>query len=108
MTIQDATGETVEAIRTIVQTMEKVNEHTCAISAAVEEQGTATSEINRSVKAATVGTSAVSTDIVSLSEAVRETSLSAETVLELTREVAGKSDHLNEEIDGFLATVNAA
>ena len=81
---------------------------TCHIFIAVEEQGTATGEISRNVQAATQGTSAVSSDIIGLSDAVAETSQSAATVLELTREVASKSGHLNVEIDGFLTRVNAA
>lgn len=107
-TIQGATGETVSAIRSITKTMEQVNEYTCAISAAVEEQGVATSEISRNIVAATQGTNAVSTDIVSLSDAVKETSQSAQTVRALSRDVADKSAHLNDEIDDFLSTVNAA
>ena len=61
--MQRATGESVEAIKAIGQTIERISEITASISAAVEEQGTATQNIAHGVQAAAGGTLEVAENI---------------------------------------------
>ena len=59
--IQAATQDSVDAIREISGTIERLSEISSAIAAAVEEQGAATQEISRNVQQAAHGTQQVST-----------------------------------------------
>ena len=54
--IQAATQESVNAIKEISSTIEKLSGISSAIAAAVEEQGAATQEISRNVQQASMGT----------------------------------------------------
>src|SRR5665647_673069 len=58
--IQAATQESVNAIKEISGTIEKLSEISSTIAAAVEEQGAATQEISRNVQQAAQGTVQVS------------------------------------------------
>ena len=58
--IQAATQESVNAIKEISGTIEKLSEISSTIAAAVEEQGAATQEISRNVQQAAQGTQQVS------------------------------------------------
>lgn len=106
--IQSSTSEAVEAIGGITTTMDEINGYTSAIAGAVEEQGSATIDISRNVQQAAQGTVAVTGNMAALSEAVAQTNTSAENVLRASTEVTGKTDQLRQEINRFLAEVNAA
>ncbi|MFC7689068.1 methyl-accepting chemotaxis protein [Paeniroseomonas aquatica] len=71
--IQAATGHAVTALRSIGGTIERINEVTTAIAAAVEQQGSATEEIARSAGQVAEGTSAVALRIQDVQRAARET-----------------------------------
>jgi methyl-accepting chemotaxis protein len=62
--IQSATEDSVNAIRQISGTIEKLSEISSTIASAVEEQGAATQEIARNVQQAALGTNQVSSNIV--------------------------------------------
>jgi methyl-accepting chemotaxis protein len=61
--IQAATQDSVNAIKEISGTIEKLSEISSTIAAAVEEQGAATQEISRNVQQAAQGTQQVSSNI---------------------------------------------
>jgi len=61
--IQNATQDSVTAIREISGTIERLSEISSTIAAAVEEQGAATQEISRNVQQAAQGTQQVSANI---------------------------------------------
>ena len=61
--IQSATQDSVNAIKEISGTIEKLSEISSTIAAAVEEQGAATQEISRNVQQAAVGTQQVSSNV---------------------------------------------
>ncbi|NVK18947.1 MAG: hypothetical protein HWE30_09645 [Methylocystaceae bacterium] len=66
--IQEETAGTVQAIKTVAETVETVNEIASTIAAAVEEQGAATSEISNNVQQAAAGAAEVTSTIAQVRE----------------------------------------
>ena len=106
--IQGATGEAVEAIQMIEKTMGEVNQYAGAIAAAVEEQGSATTEISHNAQLASEGTSNAAQNLSEMKVAASDTNQSAGQVLEATLAVRNEGGALREEIDRFLGDVSAA
>lgn len=106
--IQDATNEAVHAIEEITATMAEVNEYTGTIATAVEQQGAATTEISDNVQRAAQGTGSVKENMSGLSDAVSQTSRSANFVLGASGELSQKTDSLRAEVEQFLRSVAAA
>jgi methyl-accepting chemotaxis protein len=106
--IQGATGQTVEAIRTIGATIRQMSEIATTIASAVEEQGAATREIATNVHQAAQGTSDIATNIEGVSRAAGETGAAATQVLGAAGELSKQSETLRRDVDEFLATVRAA
>jgi len=106
--VQVATGEAVEAIRTISRTIEEVGTIAGAIAAAVEEQGAATSEIARHVQQTSASASEVTRNIGSVSEAARGTGAAASQVLSAASELSHQAEGLSGEVARFVAEVRAA
>ncbi|MFK7792631.1 MAG: methyl-accepting chemotaxis protein [Devosiaceae bacterium] len=106
--IQDATGETVVAIRDIGTVIETINSTIDVIAQATQQQGAATSEISSSVMEVVHGTTNVAENVTIVKEAAGETSKSAGSVKAAAQDVSAKTDSLRREIDTFLAEVSAA
>ena len=106
--IQGATQLAVQAIQSIAETMERVNQYTNTISHAVDEQGSATFEISRNVAEAANGTQAVAGNMSDLSAAVAETTQSVAQVEADALNVAQQTLQLREEVDQFLKSVAIA
>ncbi|MFN7166493.1 MAG: methyl-accepting chemotaxis protein [Pannonibacter sp.] len=106
--IQLATDESATAIAGISRVMDQVNDYTSSIASAVTQQSAATSNISQNVRMAAAGTTAVAGNMLALTEAVDETARSAEMVLTASTDVNGKTQHLKQEVDRFLAAVAAA
>ncbi|MGE4281391.1 MAG: methyl-accepting chemotaxis protein [Magnetospirillum sp.] len=106
--IQSETRTAVDAIRSISQTIENINELSAAISAAVEEQGAATQEIARSVSQAAEGTHAAAENVSVVAGAAEETKLMSDQVTEAARVLQNVSSQLANEVKGFLAEIRAA
>ncbi|CAL76376.1 putative sensory transducer protein; putative signal peptide [Bradyrhizobium sp. ORS 278] len=106
--IQAATQESVNAIRTISGTIERLSEIASAIAAAVEEQGAATQEISRNVQQAAQGTQQVSSNIADVQRGASETGSASSQVLNAARSLSGDSNRLKQEVSRFLETVRAA
>ena len=105
--IQARTRESVEAIRRIGETIERMDGIAGGIAAAVEEQAAATREISRSIQQAAVSTGAVSHNIVDVREATRAVGTSADEVLSAADDLSRQSASLESEVDAFLARVRA-
>ena len=73
--IQAATQDSVNAIKEISGTIEKLSEISSTIAAAVEEQGAATQEISRNVQQAAEGTQQVSSNITDVQRGASETGI---------------------------------
>ena len=106
--IQGATGQTVEAIRSIGATIRQMSEIATSIASAVEEQGAATREIATNVHQAAQGTNDIATNIEGVSRAASDTGAAAAQVLSAAGELSKQSETLRHDVDDFLATVRAA
>jgi len=106
--IQAATQESVNAIREISGTIEKLSEISSTIAAAVEEQGAATQEISRNVQQAAQGTQQVSSNITDVQRGASETGSASSQVLSAAQSLSGDSNRLKLEVGKFLNTVRAA
>jgi methyl-accepting chemotaxis protein len=106
--IQAATQESVNAIKEISGTIEKLSEISSTIAAAVEEQGAATQEISRNVQQAAQGTQQVSSNITDVQRGASETGSASSQVLAAAQSLSGESNRLKLEVGKFLNSVRAA
>jgi methyl-accepting chemotaxis protein len=106
--IQAATEESVNAIKEISRTIEKLSEISSAIAAAVEQQGAATQEISRNVQQAAHGTQQVSSHITDVQRGASETGSASSQVLSAAQSLSGESNRLKLEVGKFLNSVRAA
>jgi methyl-accepting chemotaxis protein len=106
--IQAATQESVNAIKEISGTIEKLSEISSTIAAAVEEQGAATQEISRNVQQAAQGTQQVSANITDVRRGASETGSASSQVLSAAQSLSGDSNRLKLEVGKFLNSVRAA
>ncbi|MGU3536630.1 methyl-accepting chemotaxis protein [Methylobacterium sp. A54F] len=106
--IQGATGQTVDAIGSIMERIRQIDTVATTIAAAVEQQGAATQEIVRNVAEASTGTTEVTHTIAGVARASEETGAAAAQVLSSASELSRQSEHLSAEVHRFLTTVRAA
>ena len=106
--IQAATQDSVNAIKEISGTIEKLSEISSTIAAAVEEQGAATQEISRNVQQAAQGTMQVSSNITDVQRGASETGSASSQVLAAAQSLSGESNRLKLEVGKFLNSVRAA
>ena len=106
--IQAATEESVNAIKEISGTIEKLSEISSTIAAAVEEQGAATQEISRNVQQAAQGTQQVSSNITDVQRGASEAGSASSQVLSAAQSLSGDSKRLKLEVGKFLNSVRAA
>ena len=106
--IQAATQDSVNAIKEISGTIEKLSEISSAIAAAVEQQGAATQEISRNVQQAAHGTQKVSSNITDVQRGAGETGSASAQVLSAAQSLSGDSNRLKTEVGKFLNSVRAA
>ena len=106
--IQAETGNAVEAIGGIAQTIERINEIAQSVASAVEEQGAATQEIARNAQQASDGTQQVTRNILGVSDAAQETGASSGQVLDSAGTLRDQTQTLRTEVDRFLGEVKAA
>ena len=100
--IQAATQESVDAIKEISGTIERLSEISSTIAAAVEEQGAATQEISRNVQQAAHGTQQVSSNITDVQRGASETGSASSQVLSAAQSLSGDSNRLKLEVGKFL------
>src|SRR6267143_229490 len=106
--IQAATQDSVNAIKEIGGTIEKLCEISSTIASAVEEQGAATQEISRNVQQAAHGTQQVSSNITDVQRGASETGSASSQVLSAAQSLSGGSNRLKLEVGKFLNSVRAA
>ncbi|WP_282608777.1 methyl-accepting chemotaxis protein [Pelagibius sp. Alg239-R121] len=100
--MQSATGEAVNAIEEIRETIQKIDSIAGSIAASVEEQGNATDEIARSVQEAATGNQEVSSRIGQVSSAAAESGRLAGEVRTNSTEVAQGVNDLREDISSAI------
>ena len=106
--MQRATEESVNAIKAIGLTIERISEITTSISSAVEQQGTATQNIAEGVQAAASGTLDVAENIERVAQGAGETETTSGQMLGSAQALSEVSIHLRDEVEKFLDSVRAA
>ena len=106
--IQTAAGQSVQAIRGIASTIDKVNGIANAIASAVEEQGSATQEIARNVQQVAAGAGEISLHIAGVSDSAGRTGTVASSVLSAAENLSGQSVTLREKVLALVGDIRAA
>jgi methyl-accepting chemotaxis protein len=106
--MQQATQDSVLAIKEIGGTIGRIAEIAAAIAAAVEQQGAATGEISRNVQQAAHGTTEVASNIGEVDRGAAETGSASSQVLSSAQSLSSESNRLKLEVGKFLNTVRAA
>jgi methyl-accepting chemotaxis protein len=106
--MQDATQESVAAIKEIGDTISQISEIASSIAHAVEQQNSATQEIARSVQNVARGTDEAAADVMEVNRGATETGSASEGVLNSARTLASESTRLRGELDRFMANIRVA
>ena len=106
--MQDATQESVAAIKQIGATIAQISTIASSITNAVEQQGSATQEIARSVQSVAQGTREAASNIVEVNRGATETGLASEEVLKSAKALSSESTRLRGELDRFMHNIRAA
>jgi methyl-accepting chemotaxis protein len=105
MAVQAATTGAVGAIGRISGRMADIDTYTATVSAAVEQQNAATSEISQNVAGAAGGAKMVVSVLNEVAGAATQPRRSAESVLTASQAVEAAAADLRREVEGFLARV---
>ena len=108
LAIQNSTGDAVNAIKSISQKLESVNESTTEISAAIEQQRAATSDISHNIMNVSSGIADVAENVGSVNIVASEATQTASYVHNSSTDVADKTDQLKTKVEAFLKQVSAA
>ena len=106
--MQDATQESVAAIKEIGGTIGQISNIASAIASAVEQQSSATQEIARNVQNVAQGTHEAAANIMQVNRGATETGSASEEVLNSAKSLSSESARLREELDRFMANIRAA
>jgi methyl-accepting chemotaxis protein len=106
--IQAASDETVTAIKHVVDVITEIDQIGTAIASAIEQQGSATKEISRSVQEAARGTQDVNSNISGVQRAADDTGAAANQVLGAAEQLSAQSRDLAGQVTNFLSEVRAA
>jgi methyl-accepting chemotaxis protein len=106
--MQDATQESVAAIKEIGGTIGQISDIASTIASAVEQQSSATQEIARSVQNVAQGTQEAAASVMQVNRGATETGSASEEVLNSARSLSTESTRLRRELDRFMANIRAA
>jgi methyl-accepting chemotaxis protein len=106
--MQQATQESVVAIKEIGETIGRVSQIASRIAASVEQQSSATQEIARNVQSVAASTQDVAGNIVEVNRGATETGAASGDVLNSAQTLSTESGRLRQELDRFMANVRAA
>ena len=106
--IQAASDQTVTAIQNVANVIAEIDQIGTAIAAAIEQQGSATKEISRSVSEAARGTQEVNSNITGVQKAADDTGAAANQVLGAAEQLSSQSKDLAGQVNRFLSEVRAA
>ena len=98
----------MSAIEAIGATIQQISEISDAISAAVDQQGTACARSPADVRQSADAATEVSGTIVTVREGAEHTGSASTHVYELAASLLAESRHLKTEVDRFSAAVRAA
>jgi methyl-accepting chemotaxis protein len=106
--MQDATQESVAAIKEIGGTIAQISSIASTIASAVAQQSSATQEIARSVQSVAQGTQEAVANIMQVNRGATETGSASEEVLNSAKSLSTESTRLREELDRFMRNIRAA
>jgi len=106
--IQAASDQTVTAIGNVAEVIAEIDQIGIAIASAIEQQGSATKEISRSVQEAARGTQEVNANISGVQRAADDTGAAASQVLGAAEQLSSQSKDLASQVNRFLSEVRAA
>jgi methyl-accepting chemotaxis protein len=106
--MQQATRESVAAIKEIGATIGQISNIASSIATAVEQQGAATQEIARNVQNVAEGTQEAVVNIVQVNRGATETGSASEEVLSSAKALSSESTRLRAELDRFMQNIRAA
>jgi len=105
--IQQETSNSVRTVQEVGDTINELEKISTAVSAAMEEQGTAVQEIVRSMQSALASTQEVSEASASIKEASGRTDNAASTLKESANDLKEKNGVLRSEVEVFLSNLKA-
>jgi len=105
--VQSATRQAVDNVGAITAIMGNIDSFTATLSAAVQQQNAAASEITRSIGHAATGTANVARSIAGTAQATENANRSADTVLATANGLSQQAAQLRSSVDRFLANVAA-
>jgi methyl-accepting chemotaxis protein len=106
--MQDATQESVAAIKEIGHTIGQISTIASTIATAVSQQSSATREIAQSVHSVALGTQQAAGNITKVNRGAAETGSASEEVLNSAQSLSAESARLRAELDRFMANIRAA
>ena len=106
--MQTATNDTVTAIGSVRQSIERISDVCSGIATAVEEQNAATQEISLNVQEAAQGTTRVTSNIQGVTHASNETGKAADKVSAATEGLSKEAQKLRGSVESILASMRAA
>ncbi|MGL9622900.1 methyl-accepting chemotaxis protein [Bradyrhizobium sp. U531] len=106
--MQQATGDSIVAIKSIAGIIGEISAISGSIASAVDQQTTTTQAIAQSAQQAASGTAQVSSNLEQVNREASETGSAASAVLQSARGLTEASHRLRAELDRFMANVVAA
>ena len=106
--IQTISQSSASSIGEICKVIEEIDQISGSIAAAINEQSSATQEISRNVSEAYTGTSEVTHNIVSVSDAAKDTGAAYTQVLAAAQELSRQAENLNRAFGSFVSEMSAA
>ena len=106
--MQNATQESVTAIKQIGTTIGQISGIASEIASAVEQQSAATREIAQNVQRVAHGTQEVASNITAVNRGATETGAASAQVLHSAQSLSSESARLRTELDRFMANIRAA
>jgi methyl-accepting chemotaxis protein len=106
--MQEATQESVAAIKEVGETIGQISTVASAIATAVSQQSSATQEIAQNVQSVPQGTQEIAGNITKVNRAAAETGSASAEVLNSAPTLSVESNRLRAELDRFMANIRAA
>ena len=78
------------------------------MASAVEEQSATTNEIAKNMQTAATGTQTISDNLCNVSASSSQAGISADQMLQATRELSEQAEGLNAQVDAFLIKIRTA
>ncbi len=103
--ISTGTHQTVDAITSISQVIENINEASTNISSAISQQASATREIEKNVNEVSNSTENVNQNITQVERCSQETGKAANSIESASSNLSEQARYLEEKVEGFLTRV---